>query len=104
MTSLMAECVDRSSQHQMGHFFSNHPHELNRPNNELWIGVNLGIDWYVPCFASPNLNNLSVGFLTYKATLHHLTYHVPPHSRSVIYHPNSGTLYYVIYYMTVLIF
>ena len=31
-------------------FFSNRPHERRGPNDELRIGVNLGVDWYV-CFA-----------------------------------------------------
>jgi len=29
-------------------FFSNLPHEKNGPDGELRIGVNLGVDWYVP--------------------------------------------------------
>ena len=28
-------------------FFSNLPHEKNRPRGKLRIGVNLGLDWYV---------------------------------------------------------
>ena len=28
-------------------FFSNGPHELQGPDKELCIGLNLGIDWYV---------------------------------------------------------
>jgi hypothetical protein len=30
-------------------FFSNLPHEKNRPHGKLRIGVNLGLDWYVFC-------------------------------------------------------
>jgi len=28
-------------------FFSNLPHEMNGLVGELWIGVNLGVNWYV---------------------------------------------------------
>jgi hypothetical protein len=38
-------------------FFSNCPHESHGPNDELRIGVNLGVDWCVPCPASYYLNN-----------------------------------------------
>src|SRR6267154_869429 len=34
-------------------FFTNRPHESHGPNNELRIGVNLGVDWYVPCPVLP---------------------------------------------------
>jgi hypothetical protein len=30
-------------------FFSNLPHENNRPHDELRIGVNLGLNWYICC-------------------------------------------------------
>jgi len=44
-------------------FFSNLPHESHGPNNELRIGVNLGVDWYVPRLAPYELNNLAQVFL-----------------------------------------
>jgi hypothetical protein len=38
-------------------FFSNHPHEIKGPSNELRIGVNLGVDWCVLCLTSSDLSN-----------------------------------------------
>jgi hypothetical protein len=35
-------------------FFSNHPHEIKGPSNELRIGVNLGVDWCVLYLALSN--------------------------------------------------
>ena len=33
-------------------FFSNRPHKSHGPDNELWIGVNLGVNWYMPRLAN----------------------------------------------------
>ena len=38
-------------------FFSNRPYESLGPNNELRIGVNLGVDWYVPSLVSYDVND-----------------------------------------------
>lgn len=59
-------------------FFSNRPYKRNGPNNELRIGVNLGVDWYVLCYALYDLNNSGLGFLTSVVTLHPHTYCVSP--------------------------
>ena len=59
-------------------FFSNNLHEIKGPNNELWIGVNLGIDWYVLYIASSDLNSPS-GFLISLATSHHPIHHIRLH-------------------------
>ena len=78
-------------------FFSNQPHEIKGPDNELRIGVNLGVDWYVlsVVVASSNLSNPAPGSLISVATSHRRTRRVPPRSQSVTYHPNIGTLSYV---------
>jgi len=51
-------------------FFSNCPHKRNGPDNELWIGVNLGVDWYVLCHALYDLTCSCLGFLIFVVTLH----------------------------------
>jgi hypothetical protein len=42
-------------------FFTNRPHESHGPDNELRIGVNLGVDWYVPCPVLPFTTSLIPG-------------------------------------------
>ena len=57
-------------------FFSNCPQDISGPNNELQIGVNLGVDWCILFFHSYELNNSVSGFLTFVATSHCHTPHV----------------------------
>jgi hypothetical protein len=71
-------------------FFSNRPHERNGPNDELRIGVNMGVDWYVLYLILSDLNNPSLGFLIFVATSHLLTRRVRLRFRSATYHLNFG--------------
>jgi hypothetical protein len=72
-------------------FFSNHPHESHGPNDELRIGLNMGVDWYVLCHVSYELNNSCLGFLTFVVTSHPHTRRVPPRFRSATYPLSFGT-------------
>ena len=85
-------------------FFSNRPHKRNGPDNELRIGVNMGVDWYVPYPALYDLNNSGLGFLTFVATSPHPTRRAPLRFRSATYHRNFGVLCYVTHYINNLIF
>ena len=80
-------------------FFSNHPHENHGPDNELRIGVNLGVDWYVSRHASYKFNNPCLGFLISVATSRHPTRRAPPRFRSATFHPNFGALSYIRFYI-----
>ena len=77
-------------------FFSNHPHKSHGPNNELQIGVNMGVDWYMPHLASYDLNNPGPGFLIFIATSRHSTCHVPHCFQSATYPLSFGMLYYTV--------
>ena len=47
-TYSMAVCATSNSRHLMvPYFFSNLPHKKNGPGRELYIRVNLGVDWYM---------------------------------------------------------
>jgi hypothetical protein len=59
-------------------FFSNRSHENNGPDNELRIGVNLGVDWYASWLDSFDLDNSALGFPIFVVTSHHPTRRVPP--------------------------
>ena len=79
-------------------FFSNHPHESHGPDNELRIGVNLGVDWYVLRLSFYNLYKTGPGFRIFVATSHHPIRRVPPRFPSATSHPNSGaSCYFIIY-------
>ena len=80
-------------------FFSNSPHENHGPDNELRIGVNMGVDWYVPRLASYDLNNPGLGFLIFVATSCLPIHHVPLRFRFVTYHLSFGALCYTFLYI-----
>ena len=69
-------------------FFSNLPHEKQGPDEELRIGVNLGVDWHIVLFSLFVLTHFAIGSLTYAVTLPLPTPHARHHFQFAISHPN----------------